>query len=44
MAVRIHPTAIVEAGVSIGKNTSIWDNAHVRYGASIGDECIVGGK
>ena len=44
MAVRIHPTAIVEADVSVGKNTSIWDNVHVRYGTSIGDECIVGGK
>ena len=44
MAVRIHPTAIVEAGVSLGKNTSVWDNVHIRYGTSIGDECIVGGK
>ncbi|MEZ6130324.1 MAG: acyltransferase [Planctomycetaceae bacterium] len=44
MAIRIHPTAIVEAGVTLGKNTSIWDTAHVRHGASLGDECIVGGK
>ena len=44
MAVRIHPTAIVEADVSLGKNTSVWDNVHIRYGTSIGDECIVGGK
>ena len=44
MAIRIHPTAIVEAGVSLGKSTSVWDNAHIRYGASLGDECIVGGK
>ncbi len=44
MAIRIHDTAIVEDGVTLGKNTSIWDNAHVRFGASLGDECIVGGK
>lgn len=44
MSIRIHPTAIVEHNVTIGKGTSIWDAAHVRHGASIGDECIVGGK
>jgi len=44
MTIRIHPTAIVEQGVCLGKDTSIWDNAHVRHGASLGDECIVGGK
>lgn len=44
MSIKIHPTAIVERGVTIGKGTSVWDAAHVRHGASIGDECIVGGK
>lgn len=44
MAIRIHSTAIVEAGVTLGKNTSVWDAAHIRYGASLGDDCIVGGK
>lgn len=44
MAVKIHPTAIVENGVTLGKNTSVWDAAHVRFGTSIGDECIIGGK
>lgn len=44
MAIRIHPTAIVEDGVTLGKNTSVWDNAHIRFGTSLGDECIVGGK
>ena len=44
MSIRIHPTAIVEHDVTIGKDTSIWDAAHVRHGAVIGDECIVGGK
>jgi acetyltransferase-like isoleucine patch superfamily enzyme len=40
----IHPTALVEDGVTIGEGTSVWDNAHLRTGAVIGRECIVGGK
>lgn len=40
----VHPTAIVEAGVTIGRGTAIWDNAHVRHSARIGDECIIGEK
>jgi UDP-2-acetamido-3-amino-2,3-dideoxy-glucuronate N-acetyltransferase len=42
--VRVHPTAIVEEGVTIGPGSSIWDNVHIRHGASIGEECIVGEK
>lgn len=41
---RIHPTAIIERDVSIGEGTSIWDNVHIRFGAKLGDECIVGEK
>ncbi len=41
---RVHPTAIVERGVSLGRGTSVWDNVHIRHDASIGDECIVGEK
>ncbi len=41
---RIHPTAIVEEGVTLGNGTSIWDNAHVRGPASIGADCIIGEK
>ncbi|MEZ6124068.1 MAG: acyltransferase [Planctomycetaceae bacterium] len=44
MSIRIHPTAIIEQGVSLGKDTSVWDSAHIRHGASLGDQCIVGGK
>ncbi|HTU83294.1 MAG TPA: DapH/DapD/GlmU-related protein [Candidatus Acidoferrales bacterium] len=40
----IHPTAIVEPGVSIGRNTAVWDNVHIRHSTKIGDDCIVGGK
>jgi len=42
--VRIHPSAIIEDGVSFGEGTSIWDNVHIRHGASLGEECIVGEK
>jgi acetyltransferase-like isoleucine patch superfamily enzyme len=42
--VRIHPTAIIEDGVQIGDGTSIWDHVHIRRGARIGLECIVGEK
>ncbi|MCA9187704.1 MAG: N-acetyltransferase [Planctomycetales bacterium] len=41
---RIHPTAIVEEGVRLGKGTSVWDNVHIRRDAQIGDDCIIGGK
>jgi acetyltransferase-like isoleucine patch superfamily enzyme len=39
---RIHATADIEDGVSIGEGTSIWHRAQVRTGARIGRECIVG--
>lgn len=42
--VRIHPTAIIEAGVEIGTGTTIWDNVHIRQSSRIGDECIIGEK
>ena len=41
---RIHPTAIIESNVQLGEGTSVWDNVHIRHGAVLGDECIVGGK
>ena len=44
MSVKIHPTAIVEDGVSLGDGTSVWDNVHIRHGATLGEQCIVGGK
>ena len=44
MTARIHSTALIEDGVTIGPNTSIWDGVHVRGPAKIGSECIVGEK
>ncbi len=40
----VHPTAIIEPGVIIGRNTAIWDNVHVRHSTHIGEECIIGEK
>ena len=40
----IHPTAIIEDGVTIGAETSVWDNVHIRFGTRIGTNCIIGEK
>ena len=39
---RVHPTADLEADVSVGPRTSIWNRAQVRRGARIGAECVIG--
>ncbi len=39
---RIHPSADLEADVSVGPGTSIWHRAQIRQGASIGSECVIG--
>jgi acetyltransferase-like isoleucine patch superfamily enzyme len=41
---RIHPTAHIEEGVSIGSGTAIWENVHVRGPTTIGSDCILGEK
>ena len=42
---RVHPTALVEAGVTLGDGTSVWDNAHLRGpGTTVGVDCIIGEK
>jgi UDP-2-acetamido-3-amino-2,3-dideoxy-glucuronate N-acetyltransferase len=38
----IHPTAEIERGASVGPNTNIWHNVHVRAGAVIGANCNLG--
>ncbi|MBL8752539.1 MAG: N-acetyltransferase [Planctomycetes bacterium] len=43
-APRIHPTAIVEPGAVLGPGTAVWDSVHVRSGACIGRDCIIGEK
>ena len=41
---KIHPTAIIEPDVTIGARTAVWDHVHIRHGASIGNDCIIGEK
>ena len=38
----IHPTAEVEADVQIGENTKIWHLCHIRRGAHLGANCVIG--
>ncbi len=38
----IHPTAIVDAGASIGSGTRVWHFCHVMPTAQIGANCILG--
>lgn len=38
----IHPTAAVDDGASIGAGTKVWHLAHLRSGARVGSECILG--
>lgn len=42
MPTKVHHSADVADGTSIGDGTSIWHLAQVREGASIGRDCIVG--
>ncbi|HEX9044544.1 MAG TPA: DapH/DapD/GlmU-related protein [Candidatus Limnocylindrales bacterium] len=39
---RVHPSADLEADVSIGAGSSVWHRAQVRTGASIGAQCVIG--
>jgi acetyltransferase-like isoleucine patch superfamily enzyme len=40
----VHPTAVLESGVTVGENSFIWDNVHVRRNTTIGERCIIGEK
>jgi UDP-2-acetamido-3-amino-2,3-dideoxy-glucuronate N-acetyltransferase len=40
--VYIHPTAVVDAGATIGEGTKVWHFSHVSGGASIGARCNLG--
>jgi UDP-2-acetamido-3-amino-2,3-dideoxy-glucuronate N-acetyltransferase len=39
---RVHATADLEPGVSVGAGTSIWHRSQIRAGASIGRDCVIG--
>ena len=42
MSAFVHPTAIVEAGASLGDGTSVWHHVHIRSGARVGRGCTLG--
>lgn len=39
---RVHPSAEIEDDVLIGPRTSVWARSHLRRGARIGADCIIG--
>jgi UDP-2-acetamido-3-amino-2,3-dideoxy-glucuronate N-acetyltransferase len=39
---RVHASAELEADVSVGARTSVWNRAVLRKGATLGAECIIG--
>ena len=39
---QVHPTAEVEPGAQVGAGTKVWQLAHVRSGARVGSECVIG--
>jgi UDP-2-acetamido-3-amino-2,3-dideoxy-glucuronate N-acetyltransferase len=41
---RIHATAEIEDGVEIGPGTAVWADVHMRRGARVGRDCIIGEK
>ncbi len=38
----VHASAVVEPGADVGAGTRIWHHAHVRAGARIGRDCVLG--
>jgi UDP-2-acetamido-3-amino-2,3-dideoxy-glucuronate N-acetyltransferase len=38
----VHPTAVVDEGALIGKQTKVWHFSHVMKGARIGERCVFG--
>lgn len=39
---RVHPSADLEADVSIGPGTSVWHRAQLRVGVRVGADCVIG--
>jgi len=39
---RIHPSADLEDGVTVGARSSVWHRAQLRTGARIGADCVIG--
>lgn len=39
---KVHPSAIIDENVKIGKGTSVWHFSHIQSGAVIGEKCTLG--
>lgn len=37
-----HPTAVIDAGASIGRGSQIWHFCHIMAGAKVGSDCSLG--
>jgi len=44
MTTVVHPTALVEEGVTLGVGTRVWDACHLRSGAVVGRDVTIGEK
>lgn len=42
MTAFVHPSAFVDAGVTLGEGTKVWHFCHIQSGASIGAGCTLG--
>lgn len=40
--IRIHSSAVVSPKAKLGSGTSVWNNAQIREGVEIGENCILG--
>ncbi len=38
----IHQSAVVDQGATLGNKTVVWHFSHVREGAIVGDDCMIG--
>ncbi len=38
----VHPTAVVDQNVKIGKGTKVWHFSHILPGSEIGERCVLG--
>lgn len=38
----VHPTAVIDENVKIGRDTKIWHFSHILSGSEIGERCVLG--
>ena len=40
--VYVHPSAVVDAGASLGSGTKVWHFSHIQKGSRLGRHCVIG--